>query len=340
MTAVGTKLCAAAFLLQLSVLATSSVAQHPLELEISFPKTAYVLREPVKVRAVLRNASSETVQVMEVRYLGPDMENFYLEVQPPSGGVQKRRTRYFQMTEVANTAYVGEALKPGEALLTFMYPTQSAVESTTDDSLNPWTFSTAGRYRVRLVYAVSQLYSSLRYGDGLIRSNEVELSFRAADNVENSILDALWTDDGWPIPPETSVYRVEDTGRLRSIIEKYPTYELTNYVRQRLANALSLNTEPEAALELLRDLEVIAPTFRVEEVRILMARNLGSLGRHEEAVDLLEDLMQRDPLLRTNYVFMWTYLNQRYPTASKNPATQWRANRLKGMERPEEMIQE
>jgi hypothetical protein len=110
--------------------------------------------------------------------------------------------------------------------------------------------------------------------------------------------------------------------------------------RLRYANAVSLDKEPAVAVELLRELSTIDLELRREEVAILTARNLGALGRRDEAMTLLEAELERDPLLLTNYDFMWTYRYQRYPLAKKNPVTQWRANRMNDVENPERFIEE
>jgi hypothetical protein len=61
-------------------------------LELSFVRSEFVLREPLKCRVVFTNPGDETARIFPIANLGGDqMENMFFEVVTPSGEVQKRR---------------------------------------------------------------------------------------------------------------------------------------------------------------------------------------------------------------------------------------------------------
>jgi hypothetical protein len=121
-----------------------------------------------------------------------------MEIQTPEGRHETRRTQWLQRSIVLFPGYIGEPLEPGDAVLMVFYPNFSQLEATGGDDQNldrHVTFPKTGRYFVRLVYSVPKFSRYLETDE--VRSNQVELTFRAPDLAEVEILAAVWNREGW-----------------------------------------------------------------------------------------------------------------------------------------------
>lgn len=321
-----------------------SASAKTLKLEIDFSQASYAIREPIRITARLTNVSRELQHIIEVGRLTTDMEFMYLRIVTPTGEPQYRAFRFTSSTEFFNPNYVGEPLKPGETIELFLYPNVSGFilhpEQPEPPEPGGITFPVPGEYEVQLVYFVPAVLKKLHDETGTeIYSDPVTVSFRLADAIEREILDACWeSGGGWISMGDNTLGGRANDVLLKAEIDKYPDHAFTKYAMILFIRSKTTgpNPENEEALAMVDDLMKRYTDFRIEEVRQLKATNLRYLHRWEESLEVLEEAIEINPLLRTNYQFMWQKVTTQYGT--HKAVRQWKANRLAGKANPDEGI--
>lgn len=313
----------------------------------TFAKTQYVVGEPVRAEVLLKNDTSELVRIMEVSRLTPNMDFVHMEIRTPSGRVERRRSRSIEIDEVFFPGFVGEPLKPDEAVWMVYYPNESSldsVEQLTESADEEWweTFRVQGRYTVKFVYEIPDVFRNLPVRN--LESNPVTLEFRRPRESEAAILEAVNMHRDWLRASEADPVEMsmETERALRRVIKRYPSHEMTKYAKLALANGLS-NERHEEALDILAELNASDRSFRPIEVSLLVAINHRYSGKPERGAELLGNVISREPLVKSNDEFMWEYFVCRYPDAkggSTSPVSQWRRNRLNGLDDPVAAIDE
>lgn len=304
-----------------------------LELNLSFSKTTYLLKEPVKLTAVLKNVSDDPVRVVEVSQLTlTDTEFLYLEIETPRGVVERRQTH----NRIDRSYPKGEPLEPGDSITIILYPSLTVPIDRDATGYTGLTFSQPGSYRVVLVYMVGDNQGLRPEPTGELRSNEVRLTIRAPDDVESEILDSLWQwchSSLWD--GETGFSPCEDVDSLRSLIDAYPDHDLIPYLRYFYAMTKMWTHKfglSKAVDELSRLMEQ-HPTFRPQETRLLSGVMYRRLKKQDEAFAVMSSLFAQYPNLRSSYPFMWRQLILQYDDT--RAISIWQENRRRGVAEPD-----
>jgi hypothetical protein len=317
--------------------------QSGLDLKIHLTQDRYVVGEPMKLVATLTNPSNEVLPIIEVRALGTNMEYMYFVVTRPDGVIQKRTTKQADIDMFFDASkYKGEPLKPGESVRVYLYPVASGVRYQSPDSdrdHNPMTFPTPGEYTLQLVYHVPKDFEQLVAATGEeVESNTLTVRIDAPTTDEAQILAACWARGKSAfVFGDNTCKGVFDPDTLQAVIDRYPKHEMVRYAKFYLAQFLmSIDTcDYEGAIEIFQNLGEEHPGFRAEERFLLMGRSLAYLGRKEQARAAFADAIRLDPLLVTDYTFMWGRWTSLDTTAGVKALKQWRANRWAGVDHPE-----
>ncbi|UCF06126.1 MAG: tetratricopeptide repeat protein [bacterium] len=323
----------AAFLILLSPAGLH--AQGELSLQLESAGYDMAIREPLKFTVTLKNISEREVRVIEVGKLDMNMEFMHLEITTPDGETQLRKFTRFRMVSIVNPNYEGEPLSPGESIETFIYP--NVTHHIVGTPRGGVTFPAPGTYKVRLVYSIPEHYPRLWRGqNGELYSNSIELRLREPDEIEREIMDAYWAEGGYAISKGDDNLGPEfDEYLLRAVMEKYPDHPFMKYIRFALAIELMDKRDLDSVQEvstLLEDMRYRYPGHRDIEVRQHLATAYHLAGETDEAVRLLDDLLEEYPLLESHYNFMVSKIF--VETGSYDGVLAWREARKTGRTEP------
>jgi hypothetical protein len=325
----------------------ASTTAYPVDLRVTLrpSQDTYAIREPVKFAITIENAGSTEARVMEVRELGANMEYTFLDIQTPDGTRELRAFQYVSDIKLQNPNYLGEPLRPSEGVQFFIYPTESTPllgdPRNEAEDYRPLTFPVAGTYHVRVAYRVPKVYKNLQPAGGEVLSESVVLKFKDPTPEESEILDAIWACVPMLSSGDDHLLGCQAESEIRRVIELYPRNDLTRYARFYLARFIVDEFHPQQwgeAIEILEDLRSNHPSFRAEEVRLLLGRVYGSSGEPEKARQVLNEALAGNPMLRTNFRFMGCKISTEY--ADSNPGEAlgiWMENRRMGKPNPEDI---
>ncbi len=328
--------------------ACSSAFAASLSVKLDSPKYNYVVGEPVKLRVTLQNDSTETIRIVHLPQLGQNMEYTHYKLVEPSGSEYLCWSQMFHVMRAFDPLKSGEPLGPGEAVVLFLYPRKvfkAARQAGAGRRRSVDMFAEVGTYRLRIVYGVSKAYELLWYaGSSGRESNELVLTFRAPDSIEQEILGACAAGRNMGAAlgelDDTAAF---DEDALRSVIRKYPDHPLTEYARFALARSLTRITRDGIAstasegVSIFESLREQAPGFRGEEISKQLGTAYYYLGEQDRAVSVFEDALVRYPYMQLTYPFMARYI--RVLTNDIGAVQRWSEGRSKG-NKGLELIQE
>jgi hypothetical protein len=321
-----------------------------LDISISSPKTSYVVGEPVKFEIRITNNSDSVKRIVDIEFLGSNMEYMLFEITTPDNVREIRNTKKAIIHYMYNPNYSGEPLQPGEFVLTYLYPNSSRVinseEIYGEEHRSGRTFPRPGLYKIRAGYFVKEHQVVLKESvGGVLYSNALELEFRAPTAEEREILSAYWGGanfmaDGSEIDSGSQ----HDVQALRSVIAKYPDHPMTKYAYFGLLRTMStirldgtiVNLEEATALSevLRRDY----PQYRFVEVRKLTAGALRKAGRRSEALALYQEALSKEPGLIHYYGFMGALVY--CDTGGSDGVREWENRRRRGLKEYELNLEE
>ncbi len=278
-----------------------------LVVDVRSDKNQYVLGEPVKLTASVRNETGQTIRVPSVTLMDQFFMHFmYFEVTSPTGALRRLKHVAIFQELILGPHYAGAPLAPGDSIQVFLYPARTNVAvdangmASGERISSSETFPVTGRYKLRVVYQVWPDLDVLFPGKW--RSNEVELIMRKPDSEQREILDALW--QGMPAGEGGIDWSRRDLKRLKAVIDKYPHDDLTLHVRFALARGLEWEDRYDDAITILRALNTSHPEFRHEEMQLWLGRVYIGSGAREEGADMLFSAMGKEPALWTNPAFV------------------------------------
>jgi hypothetical protein len=237
------------FLLVLVAFHGEIEAQDGIILELESEQYSYVVGEPVKLIATLRNGSANTIRIPECDEFVEDMQYlyFYYRVRKPGRGTQNRMHQDLFIDGIDNPYYTGEPLAPGESREIFMNPnvtTRYEPRTRRQIGADETTFAAPGEYRVRIVYDIGPFWQRLWKVPGGLASNWITLKFRKPTSVEKEILDAYWTGGH-----NAEVFRVVhfDEDRLRKAIAAHSDDPFVRYAYLDWAGIYMLKVSSRSA---------------------------------------------------------------------------------------------
>ncbi len=275
--------------------------------------TDYVVREPVKVCAQIRNETPDTIRIFPINELGNHMKHMFFEITRPDGAVEWRKFLVVFYVEAPGLGQMGEPLPPGAHLILSLYPYMTywcgPPSETQGKKGARFTFDKPGTYRVRVAYCVESTQRLLwRPDDGILFSSSFELHVRQPSEDESSVFDAVWSGDRFVLLcGDFATHAKSDEGKLRAAIGKYSTSPLIRYVKLTLARTLAYQSDVSSAREGIAMLTALAnqyPNFRPEEIQFHRANALNLAGDRSEAIKIYDEALDRFPELMDNYLFM------------------------------------
>lgn len=314
-------------------LAGSSRAESSLQVQISSPKSEYIVGEPIKISIALVNAGTERLRIAETSLLDFQSEYLYLEVALKNGALEERRFDYYCEIGIANPAYEGEPLRPGARLETALFPNLTRNRN----RANSWrrTFDRPGVYEVSVVYEVPEVMTALGASVRKAKSNTISLSFRAPSADEREILETLWSDGGASLSlGDREIHCLWDRSELANVLTRYSDHPMTSYVRFALAKALLVTYQrsyQEDAVDVLRTLARSSPDFRPEEVGLWTAVAMYYSGEQTAASAEFAALVRKYPSLRMTPAFVRYRVLSEYGDLAEYRI--WRTERREGIDR-------
>lgn len=215
-----------------------------LQLTIASDRADYAVREPVRIRLVIRNVSQETVRIAGPRTLDPDDSRMgdwlYFQIEYPDGHVENRRVSFVRCMSIPVYSYRGVPFAPADSARVYLYPAVTNRKLDAEGEMetrfrpqtaDPFYLSPPGEYVVRVCYRVPRGYTKLYvHGQRRAWSNGIRLRIHNPDGSEGEILDAIYKCVAMPVELSRAA-KTDDFRPLETVIQKYPTHRLSLYAR-------------------------------------------------------------------------------------------------------------
>ncbi len=311
-------------------------ADEILRLTITSDRADYAVREPVRVRLVIRNVSQDTVRIAGPRTLDPfepEMSDWlYFQIEYPDGHVENRRVSFVMSNSIPIYSYRGIPFAPGDSAQVYLYPasTNRKLDAAGElqvrfrpQSANALYLYPPGEYGVRVCYRVTKGYTHLYiHGQRRACSNRIRLHVHAPDAAEREILDAIYRCVAMPVEV-SRVAKTDDFRPLETVIRKYPAHRMSLYARYCLGIAnisrgivRSRPDDFQEAIKLLRRLSQEHPGYYREQVSLevaaayyFAATSFGDERQAKRARSTIRTLMEEEPGLWASERFVTMFLS-------------------------------